>query len=110
MSRACVLTHATRTHTCLARACLQDNAQAAAEVAAEAAALLAGPSGFGSASDVAGGSSGGDGGSGGSAGSARRPHTVADFNRAYASGQTTPSEVAERVIKAVADSETQVTP
>lgn len=37
-----------------------------------------------------------------------RRHTAADFYRAYASGATTPAEVAERIIAAVAASETQV--
>lgn len=37
-----------------------------------------------------------------------RQHTCADYRRAYASGQSTPSQVAERVITAVAASEEQV--
>ncbi|KFM27663.1 Glutamyl-tRNA(Gln) amidotransferase subunit A [Auxenochlorella protothecoides] len=36
-----------------------------------------------------------------------RQHTCADYRRAYASGQSTPSQVAERVITAVAASEEQ---
>ncbi|PSC68462.1 fatty acid amide hydrolase-like [Micractinium conductrix] len=39
-----------------------------------------------------------------------RRHTAADFYRAYASGATTPAEVAERIIAAVAASETQNPP
>lgn len=85
---------------------LQCGALAAAQLAAEAASILAGSADFGAASDVAPGSDD----SGSSSSSARRPHTVADFYRAYASGQATPSQVAERVIEAVAASEAQVGP
>lgn len=84
----------------------QCGALAAAQLAAEAASILAGSADFGAASDVAPGSDD----SGSSSSSARRPHTVADFYRAYASGQATPSQVAERVIEAVAASEAQDPP
>ncbi|KAL4419344.1 hypothetical protein ABPG75_002647, partial [Micractinium tetrahymenae] len=82
--------------------------QAAAELAVEAAAILAGPAGF-SSTQAATAAPAGTASAGGRRG-ARRPYTVADFYRAYASGQTTPSEVAERVIKAVAASEAQEPP
>lgn len=45
-----------------------------------------------------------------STGRDRRHYTAADFHRAYASGEATPSDVAERLIAAVAASEAQSPP